>query len=92
MAFLGYHCGLSCFNGVVAFALSEPQHINFNRTLFVDGSLACLCTKDDAPFFEAAYKKLFPTAAVQTLTTLQNVKRKQAQAEELEVDEAEESA
>jgi hypothetical protein len=71
--------------------MSEPQHINFNRTIYVDGSMACLCTKDDAPFFEAAYKKLFPTAAIQILTTLQNVKRKQAQAEELEVDEVEAS-
>ncbi len=67
--------------------MSEAQHINFNRTILVDGSPACLCTKEDAEFFEAAYKKLFPTAAIQTLTTLQNVKRKQAQAEELEEDE-----
>ena len=71
--------------------MSEPQHINFNRTILVDGSKACECTKEDAPMFEAAYTKLFPTAAIQTLTTLQNVKRRQAQAEELEVDEVEAS-
>jgi uncharacterized protein (UPF0305 family) len=70
----------------------ETHHLNFNRTIFVDGSEACQCVKEDAIFFEAAYRKLFgEKAAIQVLTTLQNVKRKQAQAEELEVDEEEAS-
>lgn len=69
--------------------MSESQHLNFNRTIFVDGVEACQCVKDDAPLFEEAYSRLFKGAEIKTLTVLQMAKRKRAAKEVEEEGDAE---
>ena len=61
--------------------MSEAPHPNLSISIFVDGRLACECTKADMPLFIEAYKALNPTAIIETFSVLQMAKRKKAKRE-----------
>jgi hypothetical protein len=60
----------------------ETPHLNLSISIYVDGALAAEVTKEDAPLFQEAYRRLFPTATIESFTVLQLAKkRKKAERE-----------
>ncbi len=64
-------------------------HLVFNRTLTLNGVVACECVKDDSPFFETAYKALFPQAKIEVFTAFQLAKRRRQEKEDAQKQEQE---
>jgi hypothetical protein len=65
--------------------MSETTHLTFNRLVYVDGKLAAECVKEDVPYFEAAYRTIFPTSTITVLSPLQAVRARHKAEEEAEL-------
>jgi len=69
--------------------MTLETHLTFNRTITLNGVLACECTKDDALLFQEAYLALFPQAKIEVWTAFQLAKKRRQEKEEVEQVEVE---